>query len=105
MDGTAMDFAVEWRFRTDGVRLAVVGELDVATAPALADSVAVALDADRRVVLDLGRLTFIDAAGLGALVAAHRYAADRGAVLELVAVPARARRLFAITGLQSLLGE
>jgi anti-sigma B factor antagonist len=99
-----MDFAIDSQYCDPaGIRLAVVGEVDVATAPDLLSAVVAAVGAADRVVLDLGRLTFIDAAGLGALVACRRYACDQGATLHLSDVPEHARRLLVITGLEATL--
>src|SRR5215212_6720467 len=98
-----MDFAVRWRQAPGCLVLDVSGELDVATAPVLVAAELAALDVCRHVVLDLGDLAFIDATGLGALLTGHRYATDRGAVLELTAVPAPVRRLLAITNLAGIL--
>jgi|SRR5215207_2925002 len=98
-----MDFAVRWRWTPGRLLLEVSGEVDVATAPVLVAAQSAALDVSRHVVLDLGGVSFIDATGLSALVAGHRYATDRGAVLEFAAVPVRVLRLFAITGLAGTL--
>ena len=94
-----MDFAVRWTDTTDDLLLSVTGELDIATAPVLAAAAVAALDANPRVRLNLGGLTFIDAAGLGAVVTGRRYAAERGAVLEVTAADGPVPRLLALTGL------
>jgi anti-anti-sigma factor len=61
----------------------LVGELDVAGLPALH----AALDegAGKDIILDCSELTFIDCAGLGALIAAHKRCAEAGLQLTLVA--------------------
>ena len=82
-----MDFAVRW----------------TATADAQHETVVAALDAAPHVRLDLGGITFVDAAGLGALVTGRRYAAERGAVLEFAAPAGPVLRLFALTGLAQAL--
>ena len=98
-----MDFAVRWTATADCLVLRVGGELDIATAPVLAAAAAAALDAAPHVRLDLGGITFVDAAGLGALVTGRRYAAERGAVLEFAAAAEPVLRLFALTGLAEAL--
>jgi anti-anti-sigma factor len=50
-------------------------------------------------VADLDRVSFIDAAGLGALAGAARRAAAHGASLRVVCARPRIRRLFRVTGL------
>jgi anti-anti-sigma factor len=55
------------------------GELDLHTAPRLADRVRTLFaEGRRRVTLDLGALSFIDSAGLGSLVIMHKQAALGG---------------------------
>ena len=55
-------------------------------------------------IIDLGAVTFMDAAGLGVLAEALRRARHLPDGLRLAAVPARVQRLLAITGLDRLGG-
>ena len=79
------------------------GELDAYSAPAL---VACFDDLVARgvtdVVVDLGRVTFIDSTGLGVLVSAWNSAAERGGTVELVASDPRVVRVLAMTSLDQL---
>jgi anti-sigma B factor antagonist len=63
----------------------VIGELDVGTGPELEQAVTKALDAGfRDVVVDLGGTTFMDSAGLHALIrSARRVDATRGSMTVL----------------------
>jgi anti-anti-sigma factor len=77
--------------------LAVGGEVDIATADSFRQAL---LDAQRsrRVVVDLSGVTFMDSAGVNALVGAyHRVSA--GDELRLVGLRPNVRRVFEITGL------
>jgi anti-sigma B factor antagonist len=57
----------------DEVHMEVVGELDIASGTRLDEAVVSALhEGCRQVVVDLGRTTFMDSAGLGALIRAVR---------------------------------
>ncbi|MFJ1790955.1 STAS domain-containing protein [Kitasatospora griseola] len=60
------------------------GEIDLDTAPALCRALAAALASHREVVLDLSEVTFMDCAGLGALVRARNQAdrSDRRLILR-----------------------
>lgn len=70
---------------TDGVRrLAVAGELDFGTGDELRACLAPEHDVAPRVELDLSAVSFIDAAGLHAIVDAVREAEARGVVIEVV---------------------
>ena len=56
----------------------------------------------RRVLLDLGGVSFIDSYGLNDLVSSYTSAAGRGAELKLVNVPQRVRYLLQLTRLDSV---
>jgi anti-sigma B factor antagonist len=62
----------------DTVRVEVVGEIDVATAPQMLDTAMEAIEAGRPTILDMGGVTFLDAAGVSALVALHKRAVEAG---------------------------
>ena len=87
--------------------LHLAGELDVAAAPALLVAVGRTLDlvspgrARRRgLVLDLGALTFCDAAGLTALVRTRRLTDTAGVPVHLAAPPRMTARMLAVCDLQ-----
>jgi anti-sigma B factor antagonist len=78
----------------------VAGELDIATAPELRAHVAEALSGDvDRVVLEMAGVGFIDATGLGTLVALAAQAERLGAELLVGGVSPVMARILAITGL------
>jgi len=65
--------------------LCLVGELDAATAPVLADAVTRALEtAPATLVLDLSPTTFLDSSGARQLARAARQAARAGTAAQLV---------------------
>jgi len=80
------------------------GSLDVATSPTLR---AALLDGAEReshaIVVDLSQLEFLDSTGLGALIGAHRRAAERKGSLRVVAPEGQILRLLRITGLLDVL--
>lgn len=85
--------------------IALRGELDVSSAPALRARIRSALAAgDRTVVLDLSMVPFIDAVALGVLVGGWRRARDAGGDLALAAVTDPVRQVLEMTGLTQLLG-
>jgi anti-sigma B factor antagonist len=60
------------------------GQLDMETAPVLRAAIDRLIQAgDRRIVIDLGRLTFCDSIGLSTLIVAHRSCVDDGGYLRL----------------------
>jgi anti-sigma B factor antagonist len=86
----------------DTVTIAVGGELDIATKPALVTFLQDNLrDSDDRVTLDLSGLKFIDAGGLGLLVGVRVRAQRQDTVLSLIGTSDHFRRLLQITGLDA----
>jgi len=82
------------------VAVGLSGDIDIVTAPAVRDALAGALSqAVTGILVDLGEVTFLDAAGLGVLASAYRRAGHLPGGLRLVAVPARVLRLLTLTGL------
>ena len=69
--------------RARGARLRLAGELDLDAAPALAAS-ATALPPVGEVHVDLRAVTFLDSAGLHALLALHDALVKRGCPVQLV---------------------
>jgi anti-sigma B factor antagonist len=80
--------------------VAVAGEIDIATAPELANI----LDdfAQESVIVDLSAVTFIDSSGLATLVEAHRRISSDGGRLVIDRVQPRVQKVFEITRLTEL---
>ena len=92
-------FAVDISRDGRSATVAVIGELDLATAPELLDVVASVDWGDvDELLVDLSQLQFIDAPGLRGLVgmANHIATSSRARIID---APPAARRLFAIVGL------
>jgi len=86
--------------RRDGdghVVLAISGEVDLATAPALRSAVDEALDAGD-LVLDLCSTAFMDSSGLHVLFDGQARAAKLERRLAIICPPGPVRRLFDVTG-------
>jgi anti-anti-sigma factor len=76
----------------------VVGEVDIATAPQLEQTLRKAQFRAQRVVLDLRELTFMDCAGVHVILDASNHARLAGGQLLLVRGPSHVDRLFTLTG-------
>jgi len=89
----------------DGVvTIAVTGELDVATAPLIGDTIHRINSAQPiNVHLDLSAVTFCDAAGLNAFLAADRLLRATSGRLTLIRPSPQVRRLLTITKLDEIL--
>ncbi|MGA3147161.1 MAG: STAS domain-containing protein [Acidimicrobiales bacterium] len=88
----------------DGLlRVAVRGEVDVATAPTLREHLYDAVDRSSGVVVvDLSAVTFIDSTALGVLIGAQERSRDHGTQLRIILNEARIVKIFEITGLTEL---
>jgi anti-sigma B factor antagonist len=83
--------------------LAVRGEVDVYSAPALADGLNTLIDSGTMaVIVDLTEVGFLDSTGLGVLVAARSAAAEAGQTLPIAVDHDRILKLFKITGLDAV---
>lgn len=87
----------------DGVvTVAVDGELDIATAPALESAVSDAFAHGGAVELDLAAVPFIDSTGLRCLLNARRRAEQTGRRLTLRNVQGRVSHVLEMTGAEAL---
>jgi len=95
------ELSIEARAMGDRTVLTVRGELDLYTAPALRDRVlAVAAEGQRRLVIDLSGVPFMDSSGLGVIVACLKRLRESGGDLALVTAPGSPpSKLLSLTGL------
>lgn len=93
------NFGVSTRVAADGTRVvAARGEVDLATAPDLAEVLAAHGADERALVLDLRETTFLDSSGIRVLVEAHRSGEERGVPFSVVAGTPAVRDLLVTTG-------
>jgi anti-sigma B factor antagonist len=78
--------------------VAVAGEIDISTVAPLRERLFELADSGTALIIDLDRITFIDSAGLGALVGTARRAAAHGGSLQAVCAQERTRKLLWMTG-------
>jgi anti-anti-sigma factor len=95
----ASQFDVHSSTEGEDARLTLTGELDIATAPTLDGAVQAALTGGaRRVVIELGGLTFVDSSGLRLLIMLSQRAPEEGWKLELTRPSDSAMSVFRMTG-------
>jgi anti-sigma B factor antagonist len=88
----------------DRCLIVLSGELDISTAPVLRHRLAeITPDLTTDLVLDIGLLTFIDSTGLSLMVSEHKKLQAQGAGLTIFSPTPMTRRLFEISGLNSVL--
>jgi len=85
--------------------IALRGELDLAAVPALRAELDRVVEAGpARLVVDLSQLSFVDASGVAALLAARDQLGRQGGELTTVCPDPHVRRTFALTGTEAALG-
>ena len=103
-DGSAPEKSIAGADADSKATVRVKGELDCHTAPQLRSALLSLIeDGARHVTLDLSGVRFVDSTGLSVLVGGTKRLRDRGGRM-VVASPTRAtRRLFEVTGLDTVL--
>jgi anti-anti-sigma factor len=96
---TCLNPAIRVRYEPEYVLVTLVGEIDYAAVAGLRERLFALTASGRQVVVDLDRVSFIDAAGIGVLAGAARRAAVHGSTLHVVCARRQTRRLFRLTGL------
>jgi anti-anti-sigma factor len=89
---------VSLQISSRGQLLVVRGEVDMATAPQLRDSVLQRLPDAQKLLLDLGGVTFMDISGVHVLIASQRRARLLGSHLVLARTSSVVQRLLELTG-------
>ncbi|MGH3152807.1 MAG: STAS domain-containing protein [Streptosporangiaceae bacterium] len=77
---------------------AVTGDIDISTVTQVRERLSELADSGQPLIVDLNRVTFIDSAGLGALVGAARVAAVHGGSVHAVCARPQTRKLLWLTG-------
>jgi anti-sigma B factor antagonist len=87
-----------------GTIVAISGEVDVCTEASLQQALLrIIRERGARLMLDLSGVSFMDCAGLRALLATRRRAEMRGGFLRPIAASAAVRRITELTGAQEAL--
>ena len=95
--GDALTIGV--RSERDHAIATVAGEIDISTVSRLRERLFELAASSRHLVIDLDQVTFIDSAGLSALVGAANRAAAHGTCLHVVCTRPKILKLFRLTGL------
>jgi anti-sigma B factor antagonist len=83
----------------DGIIVAVSGEVDVCAEGQLQQiMLQIMLERSARIFLDVSGVSFMDCAGLRALLTTRRRAELRGGCMRLIATSAAVRRIIELTG-------
>lgn len=95
-----MDLGLDVTLRGGHAVLAVIGEVDLATGPRLREAIIDLVNrGERRIVIDLSGVDFLDSTGLGILVGGLKRVRSHDGQLALVFTRRRIMKVFEITGL------
>lgn len=95
-------FRTETAYADGTATVRVFGDVDLASRDALTETLVAAGEGADLVVLDLGRVPFVDSAGIGALVRALTTLHDRGCKVRLHDAADRVRNVLRITTVDEL---
>ena len=98
-------FRVRCTYRQGWLRVNATGELDLESAPIFQEKLRQAVKRHQayRVVLDFGDLTFMDSAGIGAVLSSYRYVRDLKGEMKLGPVSSRVRPVIRLASLDRIL--
>ena len=89
---------------SDGMRVPVAGDIDVASVPALRRHIARLMDGGcERIILDLANVEFVDSSGVAFILTLGRNLRRAGGLLTLINVPEKVARTFTILQLTSFI--
>ena len=101
--GAGATFTVTTAERDGLTLVTLAGELDLVAAPQLVEALEALAGNDRRVVLDLRGLRFMDSTGLAVILRFHQRAKDGRFDLVVVRGPETVDRVFRVTRTDTLL--
>ena len=96
-------FSVDHVPSSDGITVKVAGDIDLATADKLAESLEEAVAQAHEVRVDLADVTFLDSTGIRSLVQAYRSAQTRGGVFYVIGARQWVAKVLDVTGVGPLL--
>jgi anti-anti-sigma factor len=104
IDAAPDPLEIDVQIADDRTLVTLSGELDASTATLLYDQLSDLEVKDvQHVVLDLAQVSFMDSTGLSVIVTEHKRLRHSGGGLTVFAPPSSVRRLFEITGLNTVL--
>ncbi len=98
-----MLFAIDLSTVGEWVVIAVIGEIELATAPRLRQQVVTVVgEGHIKIVLDLSKVDFVDSIGLGVIVSVLKRVRSRNGDLIVAGPAPRVRALFELTRLDEI---
>lgn len=95
---------VDINYQNGVVKARLSGEIDHHIAPGIRGEIDACCERCRpaRLILDFGRVGFMDSSGIGLVMGRYRMISLLGGKLEVVNIPDRLRKIFVLSGLENL---
>ena len=95
---------VDITYRNGVVTAKLIGEIDHHAAPQIRGAIDAKCESLRpaRLILDFGRVSFMDSSGIGLIMGRYRMIALIGGRLEVVNIPTGLKKIFVLSGLENL---
>jgi anti-sigma B factor antagonist len=105
MEETPFDFRIETKKIGDVTVLLIAGDVDLATTPIVSNRIESLFRAPiESFALDLGAVTFLDSAGIAALLRAQSLAVEHDVPFSFTSMSVEVRRIIKSAGLAGVLG-
>ncbi len=85
-----------------GAIVALTGDVDLQTSPAVRQKLLESLEKHKRIVVDLSAVNYIDSSGVASLVEAFQVSRKKGASFSLASVSAAAMRVLSLARLDKV---
>ncbi len=95
---------VDITYNNGVVNAELYGEIDHHIAPKIRGSIDAACESRRpsRLILDFGKVGFMDSSGIGLVMGRYRMISLLGGKLEVVNIPPGLKKIFVLSGLENL---
>lgn len=95
---------VDITYENGVVTAKLYGEIDHHIAPKIRREIDAKCEATRpaRLILDFGRVSFMDSSGIGLVMGRYRMISLLGGKLEVVNIPQNLKKIFVLSGLEKL---
>lgn len=95
---------VDINYRDGCITARLSGEIDHHIAPSIRGEIDARCESCRpsRLILDFGRVGFMDSSGIGLVMGRYRMISLLGGRLEVVNIPQNLRKIFVLSGLERL---
>lgn len=97
-----MSLVIEKEYEENSIRVIPIGDLDIITSPNFKEEVTILIDEKKEILVDFGKLEYMDSTGLGVLISLYKKTKDNNLTFCLTNLKPNIYKLFDITGLNNV---